>query len=178
MLRIERMKGQRQPQLLSSLAWRERPCAEMPSTAVALDLQFFMSFRPSLSFQVGCQEASRPAGSSRENRQSSGSLGDPSEQCAEPGVRHPADGCGALPDAASAVANRFTMSPAGSIASIPATLFPACQYSFAASDVSSDARLSCHSDRSAYIERMYFFVRRWRRSHREIGPAARPIFSM
>src|SRR5688500_10128647 len=57
-------------------------------------------------------------------------------------------------EAGSAFAKRRTMSPAGSIEWIVATLLPACQYSFAASDVSSDARLSCHSDRSAYIERM------------------------
>ena len=57
---MERMKGQRL--LLSLWAWRERLCAEMPIKAVALGLQFFMSFRPSFSFQVGCQESQFPSG--------------------------------------------------------------------------------------------------------------------
>jgi hypothetical protein len=45
------MKGQRQQQLLVLWGWRERLCAEKPTTAVAV--QFFMSFVPFLSFLFG-----------------------------------------------------------------------------------------------------------------------------
>ena len=54
MTRIERMKGQRQQQQHCLWAWRERLDAEMPAKAVAVAVQFFMSFVPFISFLFSC----------------------------------------------------------------------------------------------------------------------------